>query len=154
MLWEIFYVFIIAMSPLVEISGAIPIAILSFNFSPLQAYSIAILGNLIPPLFLIPFLGRVDTFLSAHFAFWQKWFGHLLQRTRDNHIKKFEVMKELVLFALLVVPTPFTGVWTASLLAYIFGISLRKAMPIIIVGQLIAGGLVVATTLGLVSIFS
>ena len=142
------------MSPVVEISGAIPLAILTFDFSPTQAYFIALSGNLIPPLFLIPFIGRVDTFLSARFAIWRRFFGRLLERTRDNHIKKFEVMKELTLFVLLVVPTPLTGVWTASLLSYIFGIPFKKAIPLIIMGQLIAGLVVVGTTLGLITIFS
>ena len=142
------------MSPVVEISGAIPIAILNFDFSPLQAYSVALLGNLIPPFFLIPFLGRVDAFLSARSELWQRVFGKFLTRTKDNHIKKFEVMKELALFVLLVIPTPLTGVWTASLLAHIFGIPFKKAIPLIVVGQLIAGGVVVATTLGLMGIFS
>ncbi|MEK7176692.1 MAG: small multi-drug export protein [Patescibacteria group bacterium] len=153
MFQEIFYIFIIAMSPVVEISGAIPLAILTFDFSPLQAYSVALLGNLIPPLFLIPFLGRVDAFLSARSELWQRVFGKFLARTKDNHIKKFEVMKELVLFVLLVIPTPLTGVWTASLLSHIFGISLRKAYPLIVFGQLIAGIVVIGATLGISAIF-
>ena len=142
------------MSPVVEISGAIPLAIVSFHFSPFQAYVLALSGNLIPPLFLIPLLGRVDAFLSARSALWQRYFTRFLERTRDNHIKKFEVLKELTLFVLLVIPTPLTGVWTASLLAHIFGIPFKKAIPLIVVGQLIAGGVVVATTLGLMGIFS
>ena len=142
------------MSPVVEISGAIPLAIISFDFSPFQAYIIALSGNLIPPFFLIPFLGRVDVFLSTRSVLWQKYFGKLLQRTKDNHIKKFEIFKEFILFILLVIPTPLTGVWTASLLSHIFGIPFKKAIPLIIVGQLIAGGVVVGTTLGLITIFS
>lgn len=141
------------MSPVVEISGAIPLAILTFDFSPLQAYSVALLGNLIPPLFLIPFLGRVDAFLSTYSELWRRLFGKILARTKDNHEKKFLVLKEMLLFVLLVIPTPFTGVWTVSLLAHIFGISLRKAYPLIVGGQLIAGVVVLAATLGLSAIF-
>ncbi len=150
---DILYVFFIAMSPVVEISGAIPLAILTFDFSPLQAYSIALAGNLIPPLFLIPFLGKADTFFSAHSPLWQKYFGKILARTKDNHEKKFLVLKETLLFVLLVIPTPLTGVWTVSLLAYIFGISLRKAFPLIVAGQLIAGLVVIGATFGIRAIF-
>ena len=153
MFQEIFYIFIIAMSPIVEISGAIPLAIVKFNFSPWEAYSVALLGNLIPPLFLIPFLGRVDALLSARSALWQKYFGKILARTKDNHEKKFLVLKESLLFLLLVIPTPLTGVWTVSLLAHIFGISLRKAYPLIVGGQLVAGVVVLGATLGLSAIF-
>ncbi len=141
------------MSPLVEISGAIPLAILTFDFSPVQAYFIALAGNLLPPLFLIPFLGKVDAILSARSLLWQKYFGKLLARTKDNHEKKFLVLKETLLFVLLVIPTPLTGVWTVSLLSYIFGISLRKAYPLIVAGQLIAGLVVIAATLGISAIF-
>ncbi|MGB3922099.1 MAG: small multi-drug export protein [Minisyncoccia bacterium] len=150
---EVFYVFLIAMSPLVEISGAIPLAILTFDFSPVQAYFIALAGNLIPPLFLIPFLGKVDVFFSARSLLWQKYFGKLLARTKDNHEKKFLVLKETLLFVLLVIPTPLTGVWTVSLLSYIFGISLRSAYPLIVAGQLVAGLVVIAATLGISAIF-
>ena len=150
---DFLYVFFIAMSPLVEISGAIPLAILTFDFSPVQAYFIALAGNLLPPLFLIPFLGKADAILSARSLLWQKYFGKLLARTKDNHEKKFLVLKETLLFVLLVIPTPLTGVWTVSLLSYIFGISLRKAYPLIVAGQLIAGLVVIAATLGISAIF-
>lgn len=154
MFLDALYVFLIAMSPVAEISVAIPLAILTFDFSPLQAYLIALAGNMIPPLFLIPLLGKLDAFLSVHSEFWKRFFDRILERTRDNHIKKFEVLKELALFVLLVIPTPLTGVWTVSLLSYIFGIPFKKAIPLIIFGQLIAGVVVVATTLGLITIFS
>lgn len=150
---EALYIFLIAMSPVVEISGAIPLAILTFDFSPLQAYLIALSGNLIPPFFLILFLGKVDAFFSARSALWQKYFGKILVRTKDNHEKKFLVLKETLLFVLLVIPTPLTGVWTVSLLSHIFGIPLRKAMPLIVLGQLVAGLVVIGATLGISSIF-
>lgn len=154
MFYQALYVFFIAMSPVVEITGAIPLAILTFHFTPLQAYVLALAGNLVPPMFLIPFFGKIDTYLSLRSTLWQKYFKRFLDKTRDNHIKKFEVLKEFTLLVLLIIPTPFTGVWTASLLSYIFGVPARKAIPLIIFGQLIAGLVVLATTLGLKTLFS
>ena len=63
-------------------------------------------------------------------------------------------MKEFILVLFVAIPLPMTGVWTASLVAYVFGIPFRKAIPLIFVGVVIAGVIVVLTTMGIITLFS
>ena len=44
-----------------------------------------------------------------------------------------------------------TGGWTGALAAYVFGVPFKKAVPLILVGVLIAGVIVTAATLGVFS---
>jgi len=153
MFLETLNILIISFLPIVELRGAIPFAILVYDFSPWTAYLLAVIGNIVPPLLLIPFIGRVDAFLSERSGLWRRAFTHFLDKTRDNHSKKFKRLKEFTLVVLVAVPLPITGAWTASLVAYIFGIPFRKAIPLIFLGLLISGAIVLTATLGLITLF-
>ena len=111
------------------------------------------IGNIIPAFILIPFIGRASVFLSEKSDLWKSFFSYFLARTRNNHAKKFELLKEFALVVLVAIPLPLTGVWTASLVAYIFDIPSRKAIPLIFIGVIIAGMIVTLATLGLITIF-
>ena len=141
------------MLPVIELRGAIPFAMATYGFSAWEALSVAVIGNIIPAFILVPLIGRVDVFLSGKSDLWKKVFSRFLERTRNNHEKKFEVFKEFALVVLVAVPLPLTGVWTASLLAYIFDIPFHKAIPLIFIGVIIAGVIVTLTTLGFITIF-
>ncbi len=52
------------------------------------------------------------------------------------------------LFILVAVPLPGTGAWTGALAAALLDIRLKRAMPAIIVGVLVAGGIVLALSCG------
>lgn len=151
---ETIHVLIVSMLPVVELRGAIPFAMTVYDFSAWTAFLVAVVGNIIPALILVPFIGRVGNFLSEKSDLWQRVFSNFLTKTRDNHEKKFEILKEFALVVLVAVPLPFTGVWTGSLVAYIFGIPFRKAIPLMFVGVVIAGAIVTLTTMGLIILFS
>jgi len=153
-MFEIFQVLIISMSPIVELRGAIPFAVAVYGFAPWTAFFLAVAGNIVPPLLLIPFIGRVDAFFSLKSELWRRHFTKILEKTRNNHSKKFEILKEFALVILVAIPLPFTGAWTASLAAYVFGIPFRKAIPLILIGLIIAGVIVTLATLGFIAIFS
>lgn len=154
MIPDFFHILIIAASPIVELRGAIPVAITMYDFSPLAAFCLALIGNIIPPLVLIPCLGFVDKFFQERSEYWRRFFGTLLRRTRDNHEKKFELLKEFALVILVAIPLPLTGAWSASLAAYVFGIPFRKAIPLIFLGLIIAGAIVLGATVGVTTFFS
>jgi len=153
-LFEIIHVLVISMLPVIELRGAIPFAMTTYDFSAWTAFSVAVVGNIIPAFILVPLIGRIGAFLSGKSDLWEKVFSRFLERTRNNHEKKFEIFKEFALVVLVAVPLPMTGVWTASLVAYVFGIPSRKAIPLIFTGVVIAGATVVLTTVGVISFFS
>ena len=141
------------MLPVVELRGAIPFAMATYGFSAWEALSVAVIGNIIPALILVPFIGRAGAFLSEKSELWKSFFSYFLARTRNNHAKKFELLKEFALVVLVAIPLPVTGVWTASLVAYVFGIPSRKAIPLIFIGVVIAGAVVTLATLGFITVF-
>lgn len=51
------------------------------------------------------------------------------------------------------VPLPATGAWTGCLLATMFAIPPGRALPLVSLGVLIAGGIVLAASLGLLRFF-
>ncbi|MBI2674092.1 MAG: small multi-drug export protein [Candidatus Zambryskibacteria bacterium] len=142
------------MLPVVELRGAIPVAMTVYGFSAWMAFFVAVIGNMVPAFFLVPLIGAIGDFLSEKSDLFRKTFSSFLSRTRNNHEQKFARLKEFTLVVLVAIPLPFTGVWTASLVAYVFGIPFRKAVPLIFLGVVIAGVIVVLTTMGIITLFS
>ena len=54
------------------------------------------------------------------------------------------------LVVLVAIPLPGTGAWTGALVASLLDIRLRSALPAILLGLIIAGGITTAVTLGLI----
>lgn len=147
-----FITLLISMLPISELRGAIPIAISVYNISVLSAFFWAVLGNIIPVIFILWLLERVSNFLSHHIYFFNRFFAWLFEKTRRNHLKKFERWKEFALVILVAIPLPFTGAWTGSLAAFVFGIPIKHAFPLIVLGVLIAGIIVSLVTVGIISL--
>lgn len=144
--------FLIAMSPIIELRGSIPIALEVYNLPIWSAYLWSILGNIVPAILILLFLDKISGYLTHHIYFFNRFFVWLFERTRRNHNKKFEHWKEAALVVLVAIPLPFTGVWTGSVAAFVFGIPFKKALPLIALGSVIAGLAVLLLTLGITSI--
>ena len=128
MLFEI-KTFLIAMAPIGELRISIPIAIEIYNLSPCSAFLFSVLGNILPGIFLLWRLKPISQYLSRHFNKFNSLFLWFFERNKKKHCKKFEQCKELALVILVAIPFPFTGVWTASICAFIFKVPFRKALP-------------------------
>ncbi len=135
-------VIIISTLPIVELRGAIPVGIVSFQLSWWSAYCWAVLGNLIPVIPLLLFLGMLSRSMSRVKGF-SKFFSWLFERTRRRS-KIVEQYESLGLMLFVAIPLPVTGAWTGSVAAFLFGISFKRALPAITLGVLVAG---VAVTL-------
>lgn len=130
-------VLIVSALPIVELRGAIPLAI-SLGFSPGKAYFLAVLGNIIPIIPLLLFLVPARDFLKRKFRIMEVFFESLELRTlkKSERIEKYGAIA-LILFT--AIPFPTTGAWTASLAAVLFKIKFKYAFPAIVSGVLIAG---------------
>ena len=53
--------------------------------------------------------------------------------------KRIEWFKYISLFIFVAVPLPLTGCWTGSGIAAFMGLNLKKGLPIIFLGNLVAG---------------
>lgn len=151
-MYEELKTFIIAMSPIVELRGSIPIALEVYNLPVWSSYFWSVLGNVTPVVFILILLKSVSEYLSGHSHYFNNFFTWLFQRTRNHHWRKFERWGKWALFILVAVPLPFTGIWTGSIAAFVFGIPIKKALPIIFAGSITAGLLVLLLTLGIINI--
>ncbi len=144
-------VFLVAMLPIFELRGAIPLGYAMGMESPVLIYLIAVAGNFAPVLPILFLLGPAERTLRR-FKTMDRFFDWLFRRTvsRSKLIKKYESLG-LILF--VAIPAPMTGAWTGSVAAYLFKLPLRMAIPCIILGILIAGVVVTLVSQGVISVW-
>ena len=145
-------VFLIAMSPIFELRGSIPVALGVYHLPVWLAFLISVLGNIVPIVFILLLLESVSGYLSRHSRLFSRFFAWLFERTRKKHAKTFEYGRDLALMIFVAIPMPFTGAWTGALCAFVFGIPFKRAFPAIAGGVVIAGIIVTLTTLGIIRI--
>jgi len=138
--------FLLAMTPVGELRLSIPVALSTYHLSWPIAYIISVLGNLVPVLFFLMFLNPVSKWLSSHFKIFDKFFSWLFARTRRKHGDKIKKYGYPGLVLVVAIPLPITGAWTGTLVAFLFGIEFKKALPLIATGVLIAGAIVTGLT--------
>jgi uncharacterized membrane protein len=144
--------FIVGMTPIFELRGAIPLAIGYFKMSWAVAYFWAVAGNISVMLLLAFLLDWGVEFISQHFSWGKKFFDWLFERTHKRAHKQIEKYGDWGLFFLVAIPLPMTGGWTGVLAAFLFDIKKKKALPIISAGIMTAGLVVTALTMGVIKI--
>lgn len=138
-------VFFIAALPVVELRGALPVAINVFGLSWYYALSLALLGNLLPVPFILLFLEAITKWLSR-IDFCHRGLNWLFERTRRRG-RIIERYKRIGLALFVAIPVPVTGAWTGSLAAVLFGLKFKHAFLAISVGVLVAGVIVTCLSL-------
>ena len=140
--------FLISMLPVVELRLGLPYGIAIGLDYPLALLS-AIAGNLIPVPFIILFIRNFLLFLRSRL---KKLDGFVTGLEERAHVKS-EVVKKYGLIGLcllVAIPLPGTGAWTGALVAALMGMELRRAMPSIVVGVLIAAAIMTGVTFGVI----
>ena len=132
-------VILLAMVPIVELRGAIPVALGIFQFGRFEAYVLGVVGNLIPvPIILWaypPFL----RFTERHMMWLFRLLTRLQHSTERRHSRRFDRGRDAALVSFVAIPLPITGAWSGSLAAIVFSVPKKRALPLIVLGVLIAG---------------
>ena len=141
------------MVPISELRGAIPIAVAVYHLPIWSAFLLAVLGNLIPIIFVIWGLDLLINKLLIHRIYiFNRFFTWLFERTRRKYSRKIEILGGLALAIFVAIPLPGTGVWTGALIAFVFGIPLKRAFISIGAGVIVAGIIVTLITLGIINL--
>lgn len=150
MLKDILMTFLISMVPVLELRGAIPAGIAA-GLSPMTAFAVSVAGNMVPVPFVILLVRQIFLWLRKN-DFLRKIIEKLEQKA---HLKGRVVRKygTLGLIVLVAIPLPGTGAWTGALVAALLNMSLRRSLPAIFTGVLIAGTITTAVACGLIHIF-
>ena len=142
MLKKYLLVFFVSMVPLIELRGAIPYSQLPRVSLPLlQAYIVAVIGNMVPVPFIYLFARRVlewgaDKPIIGGFFTWCLKKGH-----KGGEKLQAKAGRGLYVALLLFVgiPLPGTGAWTGTLAASFLDMDFKKSTISVMCGVLLAG---------------
>lgn len=139
---------LIAASPVVELRGAIPVAMGVFGFPWAKALILSWIGNVLPIIPIVWLLNGAADYLSRKSEWFNRFFQRLFAKTRQRTENSFRRWGKWALVAFVAIPLPFTGVWTGSVAAFLFGVEKKSAFILISLGALLAGILVSVLTYG------
>lgn len=141
-------VFLTTFIPLLEVTASVPLALLHYQFSFVTTVMITLLASTIVPVVVIPLLDRIIHEIRKTHPVIKTFVDAFLESKLHQHGPKFDKWGGLALAIFVAIPGPLSGVWSASLLAYIFGIRFWPAVISISVGALGAIVLVALAVMG------
>ena len=135
-----------AMVPVVELRGAIPYGVIA-GLSVPTAFILAVLGNLVPIPFLVVFTRKVFEWMRTKSGGLDRFVRKMEEKAdqKKDIVEKYEFFGLMLLVA---IPLPGTGAWTGALVAAMLDMRLKRAMPAITVGVIVAGIIVTTVTYG------
>jgi uncharacterized membrane protein len=129
-------VFILAMLPIAELRGAIPLGI-GLGMDPWKCYFISIAGNII----IVPVLLKIFKPVIRYIArtkLLRKTAGKIVDKV-DKNAKKVLKYELIGLFLLVAIPLPTTGAWTGCGVASFLKLDYKKSIGSISLGIITAG---------------
>lgn len=141
---ELVFTMLVSMLPIIELRGGIPFGV-ALGLNPWAAFFASVVGNLLPLPFIVVYIRRIFLWMRRHMPRLNDLVDKL---ERKAHLKGRKVTryKYLGLMIFVAIPLPGTGGWTGALAAAFLNMPLRKAMPAMSAGVLIAGFLVTFLT--------
>ena len=131
-------------SPISELRGGIPLA-LYLGFSPIEAYFLCVLGNMIPVPVILLLLKRVERIIEIFPVI-----GKIYNKCVDLAVRRKSVVEKYGYIGLTIfvsIPLPVTGAWTGTLIAFLLRMNPLKSVIFIYLGILIAGIVVLTVSL-------
>ncbi|MDD4315858.1 MAG: small multi-drug export protein [Clostridia bacterium] len=154
--------FIISMIPMIEVRGAIPVA-LKVGMNPWVAYFFSCVSALLicPVLFfflkpLLNALKRTRLFKNIAAAIEDSFKGKAkkIEDKADSKIiadekkiKRTDFYKMLGLFVFVAIPLPMTGVWTGTAVAVFLNMDMKKSFIPLVLGNFVAGLIIITASL-------
>lgn len=147
-------IFLVSMVPILELRGAIPIAV-GMDLPYIPALVVCVLGNMLP----VPFV----YFFARKFLIWgakQKYIGKLCnlflvkgEKAGQKLVAKtgrYGLFVALMLF--VGIPVPGTGAWTGTLAASFLNMGFKSTVVSVVLGVLIAGVIMAVGSTGVFSL--
>jgi len=148
---EFCFTAMVSMIPVAELRLGIPFGV-ARGLPVWAACLAAVLGNMLPVPFIVVYIRRIFQWMRRRLP----WLNSLVDKLeRKAHLKGQTVTKYkyLGLLIFVAIPLPGTGAWTGSLAAAFLDMPLRKALPSIFAGIVIAGLAISILTFGVASLF-
>ena len=141
------FTMLVSMIPIIELRGGIPFGV-ALGLPYELAFPSAVIGNILPAPFIIVYIRRIFSLMRKYLPQLNRLVDKL---ERKAHLKGKKVSKYqyLGLWLFVAIPLPGTGAWTGALVASALDIRMRRALPAIFLGLVIAAAITTAITLGL-----
>lgn len=149
MFWKYVIVFLVSMVPLIELRGAIPIAV-GLGLVKWISFIIAILGNMLPVPIIYLFARKVLEWGKDKKVI-GKFFTWCLLKGEKGGLKLQKKAGKGLYFALFLfvgIPLPGTGAWTGTLAASILKLDFKKTVLAVMLGVLLAGVIMMLISFG------
>ena len=148
-------VFFISMLPIVEVRGGIPAGI-QLGLEPYVSFGYSILASMVVVPVILFLLKIVIRWMCKSKIFGNfgkalnSYFYEKAQKVENGKIvasKQNIILKYLALFLFVAAPLPLTGFWTGSAIAVFMNLNPMLSFIVILLGNLVAGGLIIAMSL-------
>ena len=139
--------FFMAMVPVIELRGALPVGVAA-GLPVWAATVIAIIGNMVPIPFILLLLRRIFAWLRSvprlgAFIDKLEYRAHLKGRT----VKKYRTLGLIILVA---IPLPGTGAWTGALGASFLNMGIKSTTAAVCLGVILAGCIMGLASMGVI----
>lgn len=126
------FIFLLSMMPILELRGGL-IAAALLDIPLVKAVTICFIGNGIPVPFILFFIRPIFNWLRR-----TDLFRPMVEKLEAKAMGKSDQIQRYEFWGLLIfvgIPLPGTGVWTGALIASMLNISIKRAMPPLILGM-------------------
>lgn len=133
------YLMVLGMAalPVIELRGSVPWGVTQ-DLPLIPVLCVSVIGNMLPVPFIIIFIRKLLAWMKRKSA----WLRSIAEKIEQRGRLKGDVLvkyETLGLFVLVAIPLPGTGAWTGSLVAAMFDLRLKNAIPAIFLGVVVAG---------------
>ena len=154
MLKDYLIIFLVSMVPVVELRGAMPLAV-GMGLPYIPALMVCVLGNMLPVPFIY-FFARKVLLWGAHRKYIGKTFRFFLEKGESAGQKLVAKTGRGGLFVALLlfvgIPLPGTGAWTGTLAASFLNMGIRSTAAAVSLGVVMAGMIMGTLSTGVFSI--
>ena len=138
--WKCVIVFIIGMLPIIELRGAIPVGMVWLDNDYPLVLTLSLVGNLLIVPFIVLLFNKI-LYVMRKIRITAK-IADALEKRAEKNTAKIENLMFVGLMLFVAIPLPGTGAWTASMIAGLMKLPLKKAIPPIALGVVIAAAIV------------
>ena len=139
------------MVPVIELRGGIPAGVAA-GLPVFWAALVSIIGNMIPVPFVLFFIRKLLVWMEQKSSLLGRFAKMLRDKADANkeNVLKYEFWGLVLLVA---IPLPGTGAYTGALVAAMVDMQIKRAVPAIFIGVVIAAIIVSLVTTGVVAMW-
>jgi len=142
----------LSMVPFWESRYTIPIGITQYGFDPLTVYIWCCAFNILAILIIYFCLDVLYHRWLCRIGFISRTYDWCVKKVSSKEKGILEKWQEIGLIIFVAIPVPATGVWTGTLLAWLFELEFKKSVLVLSIGVLISSAITTTITLGLLSL--